>query len=322
MPSIRDIIEAIAAKYDGQPCAAHLGPDGAGHFVKTVHNGIEYGDMQMIAEVWGLMRDGRGMAPAEAARLFEKWNSGPLASYLIEISGKVLSATDPKTGKPMVEVIVDRAGQKGTGRWTVIEALSLGQSASTIEAAVGARSWSAAKAARGHGAALFASGMPSGRIDLADDDIEQALLAAKIIAYSQGFSLLAAAGETFGWKLDMGVIAEIWRAGCIIRSAMLDDMAAAARAGLPDGMLIFAPDFAARVAPATAALRRVVAAAAMAGLPAPAFSAALAYFDTMRQARGTTDLIQGQRDFFGAHGFERVDGGSDHHGPWAMGFGG
>ncbi|MCR8726271.1 NADP-dependent phosphogluconate dehydrogenase [Frigidibacter sp. ROC022] len=318
---IRDIVEAIAAKYQGAPCAAHLGPDGAGHFVKTVHNGIEYGDMQMIAEVWGLLRDGMGRSPAQASKLFEGWNAGRLKSYLVEISATVLAAADPKTGKPMVEMILDRAGQKGTGRWTVIEALGLGQSASTIEAAVGARSWSSTREARIAGERLYPR-QATAPLDLPDEVLENALLAAKIIAYSQGFSLLAAASAHFDWALDMGRIAEIWREGCIIRSAMLDDMAAAARAGMPEGMLIFAPDFVKLLAPATAELRRVVAAAAGAGLPVPAFSAALAYFDSMRQARGTTDLIQGQRDYFGAHGFERVDGGSGHHGPWAMGLGG
>lgn len=316
---IRDIVEAISAKFQGQPCADWMGPDGAGHFVKTVHNGIEYGDMQMIAEVWGLLRDGMGRSAADAGALFAKWNEGRLKSYLVEISGKVLSAVDDKTGKPMVEVIVDKAGQKGTGRWTVIEALDLGQSASTIEAAVGARSWSSEKPAREAGEKLFPRA--AGTVELSDEVLEQALLAAKIVAYSQGFSLLEAASKTYGWNLEMGRVAEVWREGCIIRSAMLDDMAAAARAGLPNGMLIQAPAFAALVGPASEALRQVVAAAALAGLPVPAFSAALAYFDTMRQGRGTTDLVQGQRDFFGAHGFERVDGGAGHHGPWSLGVG-
>ncbi|MGR3662573.1 MAG: NADP-dependent phosphogluconate dehydrogenase [Paracoccaceae bacterium] len=318
---IRDIIDAIAAKYEGDPCAAHLGPDGAGHFVKTVHNGIEYADMQMIAEVYGILRDGQGRSPGEISTLFDKWNEGPLKSYLVEISAKTLGTADPVTGRPIVEMIVDKAGQKGTGRWTVIEALTLGQSPSTIEAAVGARSWSAAKEARIAGEKILAAAEASGQDapELSDDDLESALLAAKIIAYSQGFSLLAAASEEFDWSLDMGRIAEIWREGCIIRSAMLDDMAAAARAGMPYGQLIFAPDFATRLTAASGALRKVVAHAALKGLPVPAFSAALAYFDTMRKGRGTTDLIQAQRDFFGAHGFERTDGGSDHHGPWAMG---
>lgn len=318
---IRDIIEAIAAKYKGDPCAAHLGPDGAGHFVKTVHNGIEYADMQMIAEVYGLLRDGDRRRPADIGKLFEAWNGGPLQSYLIEITGKVLSAKDPVTGNPMVEMIVDRAGQKGTGRWTVIEALSLGQSPSTIEAAVGARSWSALKEAREAGAEILSRAAPKGKEAHAvlDGDLEEALLAAKIVAYAQGFALLDAASREYDWNLDLGRIAEIWREGCIIRSAMLDDMASAARGGLPYGQLIFAPRFVDRMSNASDALRRTVAAAALKGLPAPAFSAALAYFDTMRRGRGTTDLIQAQRDFFGAHGFERTDGGSDHHGPWGSG---
>jgi len=318
---IRDIIEAIAAKYKGKPCAAHLGTDGAGHFVKTVHNGIEYADMQMIAEVYGLLRDGEHRAPDEIGKLFDDWNGGPLKSYLVEISGKVLGAVDPETGKPMVEMIVDKAGQKGTGRWTVIEALGLGQSASTIEAAVGARSWSALKSAREAGEDILARAKPSGKEAHAvlDSDLEQALLAAKIIAYAQGFALLETASRDYGWNLDLARIAEIWREGCIIRSAMLDDMANAARSGLPHGQLIFAPGFAEKLTASSNALRRTVAAAALKGLPAPAFSAALAYFDTMRHGRGTTDLIQAQRDFFGAHGFERADGGTGHHGPWGSG---
>jgi len=316
---LKDILRAIAADFNGVPCADHLGPDGAGHFVKTVHNGIEYADMQMIAEVYGIMRDGRGNTPAEIGAMFERWNKGALKSYLVEITGKVLAATDPVTGKPMVDVIVDSAGQKGTGRWTVIEALTLGQSASTIEAAVAARSWSAAKETRVAGQDILAAGATAtGGSALTEEILESALLAAKIIAYGQGFALLEAASQTYDWNIDMARIAEVWRAGCIIRSDMLDDMAAAARAGLPHGQLIFAPGFRDQVVKGSAALRRVVAAAALQGLPVPAFSAALAYYDTMGRGRGTTDLIQGQRDFFGAHGFERVDGGADQHGPWAM----
>ncbi|MGB5559213.1 MAG: NADP-dependent phosphogluconate dehydrogenase [Paracoccaceae bacterium] len=318
---IRDIIEAIAAKYKGDPCAAHLGPDGAGHFVKTVHNGIEYADMQMIAEVYGLLRDGEHRKPGDIGKLFDEWNTGPLKSYLVEISGKVLGAVDPETGNPMVEMIVDKAGQKGTGRWTVIEALALGQSASTIEAAVGARSWSALKPAREAGEAVLARARPSEKEahSVLDGDLEKALLAAKIIAYAQGFALLDAASREYGWSLDLGRIAQIWREGCIIRSAMLDEMAHAASTGLPQGQLIFAPGFAEKMTASSNALRRTVSAAALKGLPVPAFSAALAYFDTMRRGRGTTDLIQAQRDFFGAHGFERTDGGSGHHGPWGSG---
>ncbi len=310
---IRPILEAIAAKFDGDPCAARLGTDGAGHFVKTVHNGIEYADMQLIAEIYGTQRASR--TAAEIGALFERWNDGPLKSYLVEITGKVLQAVDPETGHAMVEEILDHAGQKGTGRWTLIEALTLGQSPSAISAAVAARSWSADIEARAQGAAVL-PGQESSFSAQNDTDLELALLAAKIIAYSQGFSLLAAADEAYGWSLDLARIAEIWRAGCIIRSAMLDDMAKAARAGLPHGHLILAPEFAKRLADSVAALREFVPIAAMSGRPAPAFSAALAYYDTMRQARGTTNLIQAQRDFFGAHGFERIDGRVGQHGHW------
>lgn len=310
---IGPVVEAISAKHDGVPCAAHVGPDGAGHFVKTVHNGIEYADMQMIAEIYGAVRNDR--SAAEIGALFDRWNDGPLKSYLIEITGKVLQAADPETGNPMVEEIVDQAGQKGTGRWTVIEALSMGQSASTIEAAVGARSWSSDRAARAAGQDALAGAIAQAPA-LSDPELERALLAAKIIAYSQGFSLLLAADGEYGWGLDLGRIAEIWREGCIIRSAMLDDMASAARGGLPHGHLILSEAFAAKLAASIGALRKFVSAAALSGQPAPALSAALAYYDTMRQARGTTNLVQAQRDFFGAHGFERFDGRKGQHGPW------
>jgi 6-phosphogluconate dehydrogenase len=312
---VRDIVEAIAARYEGDPCAAHLGPGGAGHFVKTVHNGIEYGDMQMIAEVWGILRDGAGMAPAEAAEIFARWDEGPLRSYLIGITAKVLAATDPLTGQPVVSVIEDRAGQKGTGRWTLIEALRLGQSATTIEAAVAARSFSAAKEVRAAGERLY--GRPPRGAVPPEADLAAGLLAAKIVAYGQGLSLLRAASEDFGWTLDLARIAEIWRAGCIIRSALLNDIAAAVRAGLPEGQLIFAPAFVPMMRAGIPALRRIVAAGAAGGHAVPALSAALAFFDQMTAARGTAELIQGQRDFFGAHGFARTDReGTGFHGPW------
>ncbi|MDJ0825222.1 MAG: NADP-dependent phosphogluconate dehydrogenase [Rhodobacter sp.] len=317
---IADIVEAIAAKYQDAPCAAHLGPDGAGHFVKTVHNGIEYADMQMIAEVYGLLRNADGRSPAQIAALFDEWNGGPLQSYLAEITAKVLAATDPDTGRPMVDVILDRAGQKGTGRWTVIEALKLGQSASTIEAAVGARSWSAAKDLRETGAERLTGPKTSdpGPV-LLDADLERALLSARVIAYAQGFSLLAAASEDFAWDLDLARTAEIWRAGCIIRSALLDDIATAFRGELPGDSLILAPAFARLLNDNAGALRRLVARASLSGQPIPAMASALSYYDTMRHARGTAALIQAQRDFFGAHGFERVDtDGEGHHGPWGL----
>ncbi|SER74321.1 6-phosphogluconate dehydrogenase [Tranquillimonas rosea] len=315
--AIREIVEAIAADYQGSPCAAWLGPDGAGHFVKTVHNGIEYADMQMIAEVYGLLRDGEGKTPAETAPLFERWNEGKLRSYLIEITAEVLRAQDKTSGGPLLDVIRDSAGQKGTGRWTVIEALKLGQSASAIESAVAARSWSSMGEARAAGESRFGAA-EKGTLSLDDGELEQALLAARIIAYGQGLALLQSASEHFDWSLDLGRVAEIWRAGCIIRSDLLDDISQAAREGLPHGLLTLAPAFADRMETAVPALRRVVLEGLRAGLPMPAMSSALAWFDTMRQSRGSADLIQGQRDFFGRHGFERTDNGlSDQHGPWA-----
>ncbi len=311
----RPMAEAIAAKYDDDPCVAHLGSDGAGHFVKTVHNGIEYADMQMIAEAYGILRDGAGWSAPQIGKVFQRWSEGPLESYLIEISAAALKSTDAQTGLPMLDVIRDQAGQKGTGRWTLIEALKLGQSANTIEAAVGARGWSSEKAARELAAPLLhettqTTDAPS------EADLEDALLAGRILGHSQGFRLLDAASDEYGWSLDMARIAEIWRAGCIIRSALLNDFADAFRAELPAGHMILAPRMRDRLAQTVPGLRRVVAYAALNGLPTPALGSALAWYDTMRHARGTANMIQAQRDFFGAHGFERVDMPGKHHGTW------
>ena len=313
---VQDIIEAIAARYQDDPCAAWLGPDGAGHFVKTVHNGIEYADMQFIAEVFGIL-NASGRNYADQSALFAEWNRGPLQSYLIEITAEILKAADRDTGAPVLDVIVDQAGQKGTGRWTVIEALKLGQSATAIEAAVAARSWSAEATARARAEETY----PADEVRLAnvlDGDLEKALLAARMIGYGQGFALLSAASRHFEWSLDLARIAEIWRAGCIIRSSLLDDIATAARDGLPEDQLILASGIAPRLADAVAGLRRVVLAAMEQGVPVPGLAAALSYFDTYRRARGTTNMIQAQRDFFGRHGFERRDrDGTGFHGPWA-----
>lgn len=310
---IKDVIEAIAADYQGTPCAAHLGPDGAGHFVKTVHNGIEYADMQLIAEVYGCLRD--TMTPSEIGQVFADWNNGPLNGYLVEITAKVLGATDADTDQPMVDVIVDAAGQKGTGRWTVIEALKLGQSPSTIEVAVAARSWSAQRDARAHAQDLFGAATMDTPPSLTD--LHDALLAARILAYGQGMTLLNAASDEFNWDLDLARVAEIWRAGCIIRSTLLDDIAAAFRGETPHGQLAFAPAFVTRLQDTVPALRRVVGAGTAAGVAMPALANALAWFDTMRHARGTANVIQAQRDFFGAHGFERLDrDGTGFHGYW------
>ena len=312
---LRPMVEAIAARFRGDPCVAHVGPDGAGHFVKTVHNGIEYADMELIAEIYGLLRDGAGWEAPKIGALFAGWQDGPLASYLVEITAKVLAATDPETGRPVTEVILDSAGQKGTGRWTVIEALKLGQSASAIEGAVGARSWSSEKSVREQAGGLLRAAAPGGALPEADT-LADALLAARILAHAQGFRVLSAASADFGWALDLARIAEIWRAGCIIRSALLDDIAAAVRDGLPEDHLILAPALRDRLADSIGALRATVVAAVQAGLPVPSLAAALAWYDAMRQPRGTADLIQAQRDFFGAHGFARVDRPGSFHGPW------
>ena len=316
---VAPILEAIAARYEGDPCVAHLGPDGAGHFVKTVHNGIEYADMQMIAEVYGMMRDGAGLAASDIAPVFRSWNRGPLASYLIEVTGEVLGTKDPQTGEDIVDLIVDQAGQKGTGRWTVIEAVRMGQAVSILEAAVGARVMSAQKSTRLHASRALVPAGTDVMIPVTEHDLQSALVVGRILAYAQGFEILAAGSKEFNWSLNFARIAEIWRAGCIIRSAMLDDIATAFSSPLPAGNLALSDHFISLLTVHIAGLRRVVSAAALKGLPTPALAAALSWFDMIRQERGTSDLIQAQRDYFGAHSFERVDAEGSHHGPWHAG---
>jgi 6-phosphogluconate dehydrogenase len=316
---VAPILEAIAARYEGDPCVAHLGPDGAGHFVKAVHNGIEYADMQMIAEVYGMMRDGAGLAASDIAPVFRSWNRGPLESYLIEVTGEVLATKDPQTGEDMVDLIADQAGQKGTGRWTVIEAVRMGQVAGIIEAAVGARVMSAQKSTRERAARLLVPAGTDTMIPVSEHDLQSALIVGRILSYAQGFEILAAGSTEFNWSLDFARIAEIWRAGCIIRSTMLDDIATTFRSQRPAGHLALSDHFIPMLTTHVAGLRRVVSAAALKGLPTPALAAALSWFDMIRQERGTSDLIQAQRDYFGAHSFERVDAEGSHHGPWHAG---
>jgi len=312
---LRPMVEAVAATFEGDPCVDHLGPDGAGHFVKTVHNGIEYADMQMIAEVYGILRDVCGQTAPEIGALFESWQTGPLSSYLIEVSAAALQTMDGDTDQALVDMILDKAGQKGTGLWTLIEALKLGQSASVIEAAVGARGWSSEKATRQAAEPLLNAAAQ--KADTPDpDDLQNALLAARILGHAQGFRVLSAASGEFDWQLDMARISEIWRAGCIIRSAILDDFAAAFRSKLPEDELILAPTIRTMLDGSIGALRRVVAAAVLSGVAVPSLSASLSWYDTMRRARGTANLIQAQRDFFGSHGFERTDMDGAHHGDW------
>jgi 6-phosphogluconate dehydrogenase len=312
---VEHILKAISAKYEGTACATYMGEGGSGHFVKAVHNGIEYADMQMISEVYGILRDGMGRDAAACGEAFEAWNEGVLQSYLIEISGKVAKAKSDG-GDPLLDIILDKAGQKGTGRWTVIEAQHLGAPIPVIEAAVCARNVSALLDQRGLGEKRFGAA-PQNVTGLSLDDLEGAMIAGKIMCYAQGFDLLRAAGDSFGWRLPMPAIAEVWREGCIIRSTMLNDMASA----LSDDAnrnLMLAPFFAGLIETHAPALRKVVSTALAHGLPVPALSAGLTYFDMMRTERSTANMIQGQRDFFGLHGFERLDkDGTGFHGPWA-----
>lgn len=316
---IEPILTDIAARFKGEPCAAWLGEGGAGHFVKTIHNGIEYADMQMIAEIYGLLRDGAGLSAGDMATIFERWNSGPLESYLVEITAEVLRASDPATGGPLVDAILDRAGQKGTGRWAAVEAQLMGIPATTIETAVAARSLSADRELRLQAKGIYAKSLPTAPL-VADDafihDLEHALLAAKLAAYAQGFAVMEEASSEFCWDLPLGTVARIWRAGCIIRSQFLSEIAAAYDAAKEPAHLLLMPAFIETMTTASPALRRVVARAVEAGLPVPALAAAITYFDAFRQGRSTANLIQGQRDFFGAHGFERIDAAGEHHGNW------
>jgi 6-phosphogluconate dehydrogenase len=308
------VLTAIAAKFNGESCCAYLGEGGAGHFVKMIHNGIEYGDMQMIAEIYGVMRDGLGMSPSECAEVFTEWNKGPLNSYLIEITGHVLHAVDDQTGKPLVDLILDKAGQKGTGMWSAVVAQQMGVPATAIEGAVAARSLSSRKAERVAAEGIY--GKPDRRkTDVTLADLEKALLAGKIVSYAQGFAVIAKASEEFGWSLPLATIAKIWRAGCIIRSRFLDQMSSAYAKGDASNLLVV-PDFVAIMKDSHPSLRKVVAAAAIGEFPMICLSASLSYFDSYRQAQGTANLTQGQRDFFGAHGFEIEGRGSDLHGTW------
>lgn len=317
-PRVQKVLEAISAKYNDEPCAAWLGENGAGHFVKTIHNGIEYADMQMIAEVYGVMRDRLNMEPKAISDVFAKWNDGPLESYLISITADVLKAVDPKTNTPMIDLILDAAGQKGTGRWSAIESLQMGVPATAIEAAVAARSLSAAKDERLHAESIL--GLPKGLDDTNHEDLiadlELALLAGKIAAYAQGFAVMAAASREFDWDLPMPKIAKIWRAGCIIQSRFLDEISTAFSQEPDVANLVITPSFSKLLADCDGPLRRIVSQCVLNGSPVPALASAISYFDTYRRGQGTANLIQGQRDFFGAHGFKRIDEKGDHHGPW------
>ncbi len=318
---IGPIFESIAAQVEGTPCCTHVGPDGAGHFVKMVHNGIEYADMQLIAEAYDLLRAGTGASPGELADIFRTWNEGDLESYLIEITADVLGHIDAATGRPFVDIVLDQAEQKGTGRWTVQSALELGIPITGIAEATFARSLSAHASQRAAAREAFGTGL--GPLPAAADraafvdDVRRALYASKVVAYAQGFDHIQAGSEEYDWQIDRGAMATIWRGGCIIRARFLNRIREAydRHPDLPS--LLVAPYFVEAVSAGLQSWRRVVADAAAAGVPAPAFSSCLAYFDGLRRDRLPAALIQGLRDYFGAHTYRRVDRDGTFHTLWA-----
>lgn len=313
-PHIKDMFQGIAALApDGEPCCDWLGPGGAGHFVKMVHNGIEYGDMQVIAEAYDLMQRGLGMEPARIADVFEDWNQSRLESFLIEITSKILQVTED--GEPLIHKILDAAAQKGTGAWTVISSMELAEPTTLVAEAVYARIVSSEPDRRRRISDVF-GGETSPLMNVSVEDIESSLYASKIVSYAQGFRLLDRASGENGWDLDLGLVASLWRAGCIIRARFLGDITDAYENDpeLPD--LTEAAFFSEALEDAVPSWRSVVGGAVSSGIPAPAYSSALAYFDGMRSHRLPADLIQAQRDYFGAHTFERVDrprGEAFHH---------
>jgi 6-phosphogluconate dehydrogenase len=316
--SLGPMFEQIAAQVDGTPCCTHIGPDGAGHFVKMVHNGIEYADMQLIAEAYDLLREGLNAEPAELAAIFTQWNSGDLESFLIEITAEVLGHVDAATGQPFVDVVLDQAEQKGTGRWTVQTALDLGVPVTGIAEATFARALSAHPDQRA--AAQAALPGPTSAVPVPDgfvEDVRKALYASKVVAYAQGYDQMAAASAEYDWHIDLGAMATIWRGGCIIRARFLDRIREAYEKDPNLPSLLVDPYFRDAVAQGQDAWRRVVAHAAQVGIPTPAFSSSLAYYDGLRANRLPASLIQGLRDFFGAHTYRRVDRDGVFHTMWA-----
>ncbi|MGI5132538.1 NADP-dependent phosphogluconate dehydrogenase [Pseudonocardia sp. CA-107938] len=317
---VEEILTSIAAVVDGTPCCVHVGPDGAGHYVKMVHNGIEYADIQLIAEAYDLLTHVASLDAPAIGKIFEEWNTGDLESFLIEITGIVLGKTDERTGRPLVDVIVDQAEQKGTGRWTAIDALDLGVPLTGITEAVFARTLSALRDERKAASTTLAGPNPSNEANRPDlvDDIRQALYASKVVAYAQGFAQMRAASEANGWNLDLGAMATIWRGGCIIRAQFLNRITEAyAEHGNIENLLMV-PYFTEAVANAQDAWRRVVVTATEQGVAIPAFASSLSYYDAYRRERGPANLIQGLRDFFGAHTYRRIDAEGAFHTRWSQ----
>lgn len=317
--SLGPLLESIAAQVDGTPCCTHIGPDGSGHFVKMVHNGIEYADMQLIGEAYHLFRAALDLDPKQIADIFTQWNSGDLESYLVEITAEVLGQVDAKTGKPLVDVIVDAAEQKGTGRWTVKSALDLGIPVTGIAEAVFARALSGSRAQRAAATDLAAGELAAKPTDIAQftEDIRQALYASKVVAYAQGFDQIAAGSTEYGWDLKPGDMATIWRGGCIIRARFLNRIKEAYETDPALPSLILDPYFRSAIETAIDSWRRVVATATLLGIPVPAFASSLSYYDALRAQRLPAALTQAQRDFFGAHTYERVDAEGKYHTLWS-----
>ncbi|MBH0777833.1 NADP-dependent phosphogluconate dehydrogenase [Nocardia bovistercoris] len=317
--SLGPLLESIAAQVDGTPCCTHIGPDGSGHFVKMVHNGIEYADMQLIGEAYNLFRDALGFDAARIADVFTEWNTGDLESYLVEITAEVLRQVDAKTGKPLVDVIVDAAEQKGTGRWTVKAALDLGIPVTGIAEAVFARALSGARAQRAAARGLASGALADKPTDVEQftEDIRQALYASKVVAYAQGFDQIAAGSAEYDWNLHPGDLATIWRGGCIIRARFLNRIKDAYEQNPELPSLILAPYFREAIETAIDSWRRVVITATALGIPVPAFASSLSYYDALRAERLPAALTQGQRDFFGAHTYERIDADGKYHTLWS-----
>jgi 6-phosphogluconate dehydrogenase len=317
---VADVLQAIAAKApeDGKPCVSYLGPRSAGHYVKMVHNGIEYGDMQLIAEAYHILREALGLQAAELAAIFDEWNRGELDSYLISITAQIFRRIDDLTGKPLVDLVLDTAQQKGTGKWTSQDSFNIGAPVPTINSAVVQRIISSMKAERVAAAQVLQGPgtVYEGERQLLIDSVRQALYASKISAYAQGMAMLRIASHEYGYGLNLGEVASLWRAGCIIRARFLNRITEAFTRNHELPNLLLDPSFDDSVQERVAAWRFVVQTAVNLGIPAPAFSASLAYYDSYRSARLPANLIQAQRDYFGAHTYERIDRDGTYHSDW------
>jgi 6-phosphogluconate dehydrogenase len=311
---VKPILEAVAAKFDGAPCVALMGLGSAGHYVKTVHNGIEYGIMQLIAETYDFLKRGKGLNNGQISEIFGRWNKGDLQSFLVEITETVLAYKDDKTGGSLVDVISDKAKSKGTGKWTSQDAMDLGLPVPSIDAAVNAREISGYKPEREQAEKIYAA--PGAKPELDEKTLESALFAATLLAYAQGLALIKVASDEYGYNTNLQEVAKVWRAGCIIRSKSLEPIRAAFARKQDLANLLLDAEFAKMLEPHVAALRTVVVESAKSGIPAPVYAASLAYFDSYRTGRLPANLIQAQRDLFGAHTYERLDSTGTFHTIW------